>query len=139
MTKPSSCHIRSSNQSMPRSISQLIMTVRPSPSRASCSSISIDTPSILLITVRAGRYFRVPTRSAIQSEHPKARHTEQNINELVGGNLPWSVWTPLLKPKYKHLLAPSRHNCELQGIRLQCLSAKLSRRAYSCMSAECFG
>ena len=57
---PHTCHIRSNSQSNPRSISQLIMTVFPSPSLAILSSVSIETPSILLMTVRAGMYCLVP-------------------------------------------------------------------------------
>jgi len=45
---------------MPMSISQLNITVRPSPSRAIRAKLSIDTPSILLIAVKAGIYFLVP-------------------------------------------------------------------------------
>jgi hypothetical protein len=47
-TNPSSFQIASSNQSIPKSISQLIITVLPSPSLAIASSVSIETLSILL-------------------------------------------------------------------------------------------
>lgn len=43
------------------------MTVFPSPSLASESSVSIDTPSILLMAVRAGMYFLVPNRTSMNS------------------------------------------------------------------------
>jgi hypothetical protein len=60
-------HILSNNQSIPRSSSQLNMTVLPSPSLAKASSVSMDTPSILLIAVKAGIYFLVPSRTSINS------------------------------------------------------------------------
>jgi len=59
--------ILSNNQSIPRSSSQLSMTVLPSPSLAKASKVSIDTPSILLIAVKAGMYFLVPSRTSMNS------------------------------------------------------------------------
>jgi hypothetical protein len=60
-------HILSSSQSIPKSSSQLSMTVLPSPSLAKASSVSMDTPSILLMAVKAGIYFLVPSRTSINS------------------------------------------------------------------------
>ena len=57
----------SNSQSSPRSTSQLIMTVRPSSCRANSSIVSIDTLSILLMTVKAGMYFLVPRRTSMNS------------------------------------------------------------------------
>lgn len=68
----------SRSQSRPRSASQLIMTVLPSPARAIRSTVSIDTASILLMTVSAGRYFRVPRRTSINSSMVTCKKKRQH-------------------------------------------------------------
>lgn len=67
LTSPSSFQIASRSQSSPKSISQLIMTVLPSPLRAMRSTVSMDTASTLLITVKAGMYLRVPRSTSMNS------------------------------------------------------------------------
>ena len=63
------------------------MTVFPSPSLAIRSKVSIETPSILLTTVNAGMYLRVPGPDQLHTLSRKRQLTKQHIYELVGRNL----------------------------------------------------
>jgi hypothetical protein len=68
-------HIASNSQSNPSPSSQLIITVLPSPSLAILSKVSMDTPSILLMTVKAGMYCRVPRYMSCCTSQAFVRNT----------------------------------------------------------------
>lgn len=113
LTKPNSRHILSKSQSMPRSISQLIMIVLPSPSRAILSRVSIDTPSILLITVIAGKYFLVPVGlSAYNASHSEPDYlpsrTSMNSSVVIYTCQTAAPRYPLSRPLTSSLIITSQ-------------------------------